>query len=59
VSGTSSARITTVSSTIDQPHGTPTLLWKNFKTASNTSISGWKMFAMSSMVRRLRAECGA
>ena len=37
----------TVSSTIDQPQGTPTLLWKNFSTASKTSISGWKMLAVS------------
>ncbi len=41
--------MTIVSSTIDQPHGTPTLLWKNFRTASKTSISGWKMFAATSI----------
>ena len=39
------ARTHTVSSTIDQPHGTPTLLWKNVRTDSKTSISGWKMLA--------------
>ena len=41
----SAARITTVIATIDQPHEMPTELWKNFRTASKTSISGWKMFA--------------
>ena len=54
-SGRSSARTAIVSSTIDQPHDTPTLSWKNFSTASNTSISGWKMFAgIRSMVRLWR-----
>ncbi len=53
VRGTSSARTQMVSSTIAQPQGIPMLLWKNFSTASNTSISGWKMLAVtSSMVRR-------
>ena len=34
-----------VIATIDQPHEMPTELWKNLRTASKTSISGWKMFA--------------
>ena len=38
--------MTTVSSTIDQPHETPTELWKNFSTDSKTSMSGWKMLAV-------------
>ena len=32
------------------------MLWKNFSTASKTSISGWKMLAESSMVQALRAD---
>ena len=52
VSGSRSARIRIVRNTIDKPHETPTLLWKNFRTDSKTSISGWKMLAMRNMVRR-------
>ena len=51
VSGTSTARTATVSSTIDQPQLIPPVLWKNFSTVSKTSIRGWKMLAVTSMVR--------
>jgi hypothetical protein len=30
-----------VSAMIDQPHGIPTLSWKNLRIASKKSISGW------------------
>src|SRR5581483_3999539 len=46
-------RIRTVNSTIDRPQPTPTLLWKNLSTASKTVISGWKMFAATSMAQEL------
>jgi hypothetical protein len=29
-------------------------LWKNFRTASKMSISGWKMLAETNMIRRSR-----
>ena len=57
VSGTRIARTQIVSSTMAQPQGIPTLLWKNFRTDSKTSISGWKMLAVtSSMVRTSRGR---
>ena len=60
VSGTRIARITTVSSTIEKPHEIPTWLWKNLRTASKMSISGWKMLAVTTnMVRRWEPEPGA
>ena len=34
-------------------------LWKNFRTDSKTSISGWKMFAVTNMVRRWGPVLGA
>ena len=51
VSGIMAARTTIVSSTIEKPQEIPTLLWKNLRTASKTSISGWKIFAVTSIVR--------
>ena len=54
VSGIIAARTTIVSSTIDQPHGIPAELWKNLMTASKTSISGWKIFAVTSIFRNSR-----
>ena len=37
---------------IEKPHENPTWLWKNRRTDWKTSISGWKMFATTNMVRR-------
>ena len=59
VSGSRTARITIVSSTIEKPHEIPTWLWKNLRTASNTSISGWKMLAATNMFTRSGPELGA
>ena len=51
VSGRMAARTTTVRAMIETPHCSPTLSWKNIRTASNTSISGWKMLAKTVTVR--------
>ena len=60
VSGMSTARTQIVSRTIEKPHETPTESWKNFRTDSKTSISGWKMLAVTnSMVRRSGPRLGA
>ena len=46
VSGTRSARTTTVSAMIEKPQRSPTVSWKNTMTLSKTSISGCRMLAM-------------
>ena len=59
VSGRMAARTTTVRAMIETPHCSPTLSWKNVKTASNTSISSWKSWRRRSRCavwRRARAE---
>ncbi len=58
VNGTSTARTQIVRSTIEKPQLTPTLLWKNFRTDSKTSISGWKMLAVTSIGQGLGLGAG-
>ena len=52
VSGSRIARIRIVSAMIENPHENPTWLWKNRRIDWKTSIRGWKMFAVTNMVRR-------
>jgi hypothetical protein len=44
---------------IEKPHENPTWLWKNRRIDWKTSISGWKMFAVTNMLRRSRPALGA
>ena len=54
VSGSSAARTTTVSATIEAPQPIPTVSWKNLRIASKKSISGWRTLAKKTTGQ----ECG-